>query len=88
VSELFENGRVIDLILVFMALEGVILWRYRHATGRGVRASSLIATLFAGASLLLALRGALTGSSWEWVAAWLTAGLVAHLYDLRCRWSN
>jgi hypothetical protein len=53
-----------------------------------VRASSLIATLFAGASLLLALRGALTGSSWEWVAAWLTAGLVAHLNDLRCRWNN
>ena len=87
-SELFETGRIIDLILVFMALEGGILWLYRRATGRGVRAPTLIATLFAGGSLLLALRGALTGSSWEWVAAWLTAGLVAHLNDLRCRWNN
>jgi hypothetical protein len=88
VGELFATGRIVDVMLVLMALEGGILWLYRRATGRGVRASPLIATLVAGGCLLLALRAALTGGSWEWVAAWLTAGLVAHLNDLRSRWNT
>ena len=35
--------------------------------------------------LLLALRAALTGESWDTVAGWLAGGLVAHLVDLGVR---
>jgi hypothetical protein len=42
--------------------------------------------LLAGACLLMALRSALSGSGWAWIAAWLFAALVAHLADLARRW--
>jgi hypothetical protein len=38
--------------------------------------------LLAGLFLLLALRTALIGSSWQVVALWLLAALIAHLIDL------
>jgi hypothetical protein len=37
--------------------------------------------------LLLALRAALLGASWPRIALWLLAALVAHLSDLRLRWT-
>jgi apolipoprotein N-acyltransferase len=45
-------------------------------------------TLRAGAALLLALRAAITGAAWPWIAAWLAAAGLAHLADLRTRWSR
>jgi hypothetical protein len=41
--------------------------------------------MLAGAGLLLALRAALTGAAWHMIAAWLLAGLAAHLFDLYLR---
>lgn len=38
--------------------------------------------LLPGALMLLALRAALTGSGWPWVAAALTLSFPAHLADL------
>jgi O-antigen/teichoic acid export membrane protein len=46
----------------------------------------LLANAAAGACLLLALRAALTGAGWAWVAAALCAALIAHLFDLVRRW--
>jgi hypothetical protein len=86
VAELFASGRVVDLILALMAAEGLVLAAYRRSTGRGVATADLVINLLAGAFLLMALRAALTGSAWSWVAGWLAAGLGAHLADLRCRW--
>ncbi len=83
---LFQSGRVVDLILLLMAAEGVLLWVYRRNTGQGISTFGLVANLVAGACLLLALRAALTASSWEAVALWLTLALCAHLADLRSRW--
>jgi hypothetical protein len=37
--------------------------------------------LLPGILLLLALREALTGANWVWVALWLTVSLPAHLAD-------
>jgi hypothetical protein len=69
-----------------MLLEGIVLAAYHRRTGRGVAAGDLVGVLLAGAFLLLALRAALTGAAWSWVAVWLVAGLVAHLVDLVRRW--
>jgi hypothetical protein len=42
--------------------------------------------LLAGLFLLLALRGALAGAGWRWIALALTAACLAHVTDLGYRW--
>ncbi len=87
VNRLFQGGLIVDLILVFMAIEtmGLLLIRIRGAAI--FRPLDLLVNGGAGAALLLALRGALKGEEWQGVAPWLVLGLVFHLWDLRLRWS-
>lgn len=85
-SALFDNGRIVDLILALVAVEFVALVAYRRMTYRGIAALDLVFNLLAGICLLLALRAALAGSGWLWIAVWLSAALVAHLADLARRW--
>lgn len=85
-STFFESGRVVDFVLLLMAVEGAVLVWYRRCSGRGVPTGELLAFLAAGACLALALRAALVGASWEWVAAPLAGAGVAHLADLGLRW--
>lgn len=82
----FASGRIVDAILALVVVEAVLLIAYRARTGRGVPTADLLANLAAGATLLLALRIALTGGAWTSVAAALAAALVAHLLDLSRRW--
>jgi len=84
-SELFASGRIVGLILAFMALEAVVLVVYHRRTGRGVAPGDLVPNLLAGGFLLLALGGALSGTWWGWIAFALAASLAAHLADLRRR---
>lgn len=84
-SELFASGRIIDGILVLVALEAAALLAWRARTGRGPAPIPLLCNLASGASLMLALRAALTGAAWPIVAAWLVASLVAHLSELGLR---
>jgi dolichol kinase len=86
VSALFASGRVVDLILVFMALEAALLAWHRRRSGRGPSVAGLLAFFLAGACLLLALRAALVGASWGWVAAPLAGAGAAHAADLALRW--
>lgn len=81
-SALFADGRVVDLILLLMLIEGAVLAVYRWRTGRGLAIVSLAAMLLAGTFLLLALRAALRGAPWSDIAIWLLAALFAHLFDL------
>lgn len=85
-QDLFESGRVVDLALFVLAAEVIALGWWHRATGHGPDLIDLLANAAAGASLLLALRAALTGMDWPWVAAALSASLVAHLFDLKRRW--
>ncbi len=85
-SDLFASGRVVDLVLVLVAVEAALLAWHCRRSGRGVPVAELIAFLLAGACLLLALRAALVGASWEWVAVPLAGAGAAHLADLRLRW--
>jgi len=84
--EFFTSGRIADLIVLLMVVEGVLLIAYRRRTGRGIAGRALWGNLASGACLLLALRGALVGAHWTWIALALAGALVAHLADLRCRW--
>lgn len=76
---LFESGHAVDIVLVFMALEAVLL------IARGKPPRTAILTILPGAAMMLALRSAMTGASWQWIAFWLTVSLPLHLADLRHR---
>jgi hypothetical protein len=85
---LFESGRIIDLILLLVALEcaGLVLLRAR--TGRGPALRDLLPTLLAGAFLLVAMRATLSGAGVPWIGASLLAALCAHVTDLSRRWKT
>lgn len=76
IAPLFEGGLVIDAILLLLAGEAVLLRR------RGWAWQAVAGALLPGALLFLALRAALTGMGWQWVALFVTLSLPAHLYDL------
>lgn len=83
-EQLFESGRIVDVILLIMLAEylalRLILARGGHRTGL----QGVALYLLSGAFLLLALRVALTGGSWIWIGASLAAAGAWHLLDL-CR---
>lgn len=87
-AELIASGRIADVILAFMVLEAAVLYAYRRRTGRGIASVDLAINLLAGASLLLALRAALVGAAWPWIAACVVAALLTHLADLGRRWQR
>ncbi len=86
--ELFESGRVVDCILVFMLIESLVLIAIRRSRRAGPSPLELLVNMSAGVALLLALRAAVVGSHWPMVAVWLTAALIAHLADLSLRWTR
>jgi hypothetical protein len=86
VSVLFADGRVIDAILVLVALEALALLLHHRLTGRGPAPASVLPMLLAGAGLMAALRAALSGAWPGWIALGLLVALGAHLADLAGRW--
>ena len=85
-ASLFASGRIIDAILVLMALEAVGLLWFHRITGKGVGPRALLPFLAAGVCLMLALKAALTGGSWTWIAVMLSLAFVFHLADIALRW--
>ncbi len=85
-AELFADGRLVDLILVIVAIEAIGLVIYWRTTGRGVSPGDLLPNLFAGAFLLLALRLSLGGAGWQLCCGSLAGAGIAHLVDLGRRW--
>jgi hypothetical protein len=85
-AELFASGRLVDLILVVVAIEAAILTMYWSRVRRGVAPFDLLPNLCAGLFLLLALRVTLAGGGWVMASACLAAAGLAHLADLRRRW--
>jgi hypothetical protein len=87
-GKLFASGHVVDCILVFMAIESLGLIAVHRLRRSGPSPRELIVSLSAGAALLLALRASVVGSHWTMVAIWLVAALIAHLGDLKLRWTR
>jgi hypothetical protein len=87
-AEIFIDGRMIDIILALVAVEAVALLALRAVFGRGPAPAAFVGNLLAGVFLLLALRNALDGGSWTWMAICLLAALVAHLADLALRFER
>jgi len=85
-AELFASGRVLDLILIGMAVEAVGLVAFYRLRRRGVRPARLLPNLLSGMCLLLAMRVGAGGAWWGWVSLSLLGALAFHLVDLGRAW--
>jgi hypothetical protein len=76
----FSHGHAVDLVLAVIVMEFLTL------SLMGARSARLTINRFLafapGVCLLLALRAALTGADWIWVAAFMAASFPVHLADL------
>lgn len=79
---LFASGHAADLILAVLAIEAVWL------IARGRQALGVALMLLPAALMILALRGALTGAAWPWIALPLALSFPVHLADAVRRRGN
>lgn len=75
---LFASGIAADIILVVIAVEA--LWLRLRERWLLI---AIICRVMPGAMMMLALRAALTGQGWMWIAVPLTLSFPFHLVDLR-----
>lgn len=87
-TEWFASGRVLDVILLGMAAEGMALAAYHRRTGRGVPPAAVLPNLLSGMCLLLAMRAGLGGAWWGWISMCLLAAGLLHAADLRRLWRH
>jgi hypothetical protein len=87
-GELFASGRIVDLVLGLTVCEALLVLGWHGRTGRGVPPADFLPNLLSGICLMLALRAALVGAAWIWIALGLVAALAAHLIDLHRRWQR
>nr|WP_295663100.1 hypothetical protein [Polymorphobacter sp.] len=78
-SALFASGHAVDIVLAVMLVEMIVLIVLRS------KAATIIVAFLPGALILLAVRAALTGAGWQWIALALAASFPAHIADMRRR---
>ncbi|MFK7793313.1 MAG: hypothetical protein AB8B88_11670 [Devosiaceae bacterium] len=88
--ELVQSGRLVDFILLLVALEAfafLILYRYLPQAPRliGAHPAQLWPTLLSGALLMVAVRFALMDAAWALIASTLAAAGIAHIIDIALR---
>lgn len=82
-AEFFASGRAADLIAAILVAE--LIWLL---VGRKLSIGDAASAVLPGLLLALALRAALTGAAWPWIAGPLALAGVAHMWDLRRRLSR
>lgn len=80
IEEFFANGHAADLVLAVLALEAVWL-----KVAKGWDWARIVGLIGPAVFIVFALRAALVGAGWEWVAVLLALSLPLHLMDLRGR---
>ncbi|MGK7866209.1 hypothetical protein [Falsiroseomonas sp. E2-1-a20] len=81
----FASGQVADLVLLVLLAEALALFLWHRRTGRGLAPLAVAGLVLPGVAFALALRAALTGAGWGWVAAALVAAFLTHAFDLAVR---
>ena len=79
------GGGLVDTVIVITLLELAFLLVYHHQTKRGLAPRDYLLNLLSGLSLMLALRCALTGSAWFFIASWVAVAGAAHVADIAMR---
>lgn len=80
IGHLFDSGRAADIVLAIMLAEA--LWLVAR---RGWPLAAALTLLLPGALIVLALRVALTGHDWRWIALPLMLSFPVHLADVAQR---
>jgi K+ transporter len=78
--------RIVDAIIVMVAIEMIAMLLYRRQTHRGMPASEVISFLGAGAGLLLALRVWVADGPFVGFASAMLLALVMHVWHVKQRW--
>lgn len=86
--DLILSGRIVDIMLALVALEVVVLLLVRRRHGAVAPLTPLLANVGAGVALMVALRFALTDSTWLSISVCLLAALVFHGADVALRWQH
>ncbi len=85
-AELIQSGRIADILLAILAIEALILGLVLRARSGEARPESwtvrLAGLLLPGVMFVLALRLALTGAAWPWIALTLAGAGAAHAFDV------
>ncbi|MFN8830424.1 MAG: hypothetical protein ACK50Q_18800 [Labrys sp. (in: a-proteobacteria)] len=81
----FDSGRIIDVILLIVALEVIAVLAFRHRISRRFDLTGFFINLASGVCLMLALRAAMTDAPWVSIAPFLLASFLAHLVDIVLR---
>ena len=77
---------LVDLVIVFTLIEGLVLLLVHRATGKGVAPREFLLNLVSGLCLMLALRALVQDAGAAWVALCLLGSGAAHGTDLWMRW--
>jgi hypothetical protein len=83
----FDGTQLIDIVIIATLLEWAALSLLRHRRQRGQPQLAIAGTLLPGLCLMLAVRSAMQGLPWYAVASLLSAAGLAHLIDIRRRWT-
>lgn len=83
---LFASGRAADIVLAVLVIEAIVLTARHARSGAGPPPRVFAPMIGAGVLLVLALRCALTGAPWPWIALLLSGGGAVHAVDLWQRW--
>lgn len=84
-DELFLITRLVDVVIAVTLLECAALFFYHRSTKRGLAPGDYLLNMIAGVWLMLALRSALGGAGWIWIAACLALAGLAHTADIAGR---
>lgn len=79
IESFFASGHAADLVLAVLAIEAVWLRM------RGWAVVKVVGLIAPAVFIVLALRAALVGAAWWWVAGLLALSLPVHLMDLKAR---
>ena len=77
---------LVDLVIVFTLIEGLVLLLVQRATGKGVAPREFLLNMVSGLCLMLALRALVHDAGAAWVALCLLGAGAAHGTDLWMRW--
>ena len=82
IQDLFDKGYAADFVLLILTIEAVWL------AARSWSWPSILQALGPAVFIVLAVRAALVGASWHWVALALAASFPLHLLDIRRRMAS
>lgn len=93
VASAFQDGLspalllyLVHAVIALTVLEGLGLYVFHRATGRGLPPGAYMLNLVSGLALMLALRSSLAGQIMVVTMGWLAAAGAAHGTDLWRRW--